>query len=303
LPDGRSITYDHDPLGRRIAKRINGSITEKYLWNGRTQLLAVYDGANNLLMRFDYADSLVPFSMIKGGVKYYLTHDQVGSLRVVTDVTGTVIKRIDYDSFGNIIADSDSSFTIPFGFVGGMHDRDTNLVRFGYRDYLPETGRWTAKDPIGFAGGDIDLYGYTAGDPINFLDPLGLQTCPVALGAGAGLGAGLSAAAPWIAGALAAYLVYDYIKDNYDLYWRCSNNTNNPFGPWLTGKNSIVPPYGLNFKLAQDKLQIPTTPTRVLPVLVSKKEPIAGPQRATKYPPLGSGGGHEWYRGRDFPEN
>jgi uncharacterized protein RhaS with RHS repeats len=47
-------------------------------------------------------------------------------------------------------------------------------VRFGYRDYDPEVGRWTAKDPIGFAGGDTDLYGYVLNNPINFIDSFGL---------------------------------------------------------------------------------------------------------------------------------
>jgi len=64
---------------------------------------------------------------------------------------------------------------IPFGFAGGLHDRDTGLVRFGYRDYDPDTGRWTAKDPIGFAGGDSDLYGYCVNDPVNGFDPSGLM--------------------------------------------------------------------------------------------------------------------------------
>ncbi|MFZ2922373.1 MAG: RHS repeat-associated core domain-containing protein, partial [Desulfosalsimonadaceae bacterium] len=51
---------------------------------------------------------------------------------------------------------------------------DTGLVRFGFRDYDPETGRWTAKDPIGFGGGDTDLYGYCLNDPMNWVDPWGL---------------------------------------------------------------------------------------------------------------------------------
>jgi RHS repeat-associated protein len=85
-----------------------------------------------------------------------------------------VIKRVDYDSFGNIIEDTDSIFEVPFGFAGGLHDRDTGLVRFGYRDYDPGVGRWTAKDPIFFAGGDIDLYGYCLNNPINLIDPEGL---------------------------------------------------------------------------------------------------------------------------------
>ena len=174
LPDGTLIEYVHDPLGRRIAKRINGTIVEKYLWQGMTRLLAVYDGANNLLMRFEYADDRMPVALTAGGATYYLAYDQVGSLRVVADAAGVVIKRIDYDSFGNIIADTNPAFGLPFGFAGGLHDRDTGLVRFGHRDYDPDVGRWTAKDPIFFAGGDTDLYGYVLNDPMNLIDPLGL---------------------------------------------------------------------------------------------------------------------------------
>ncbi len=174
LPDGRYIEYAYDPLGRRIVKKVNGIITEKYLWQGQTRLLAVYDGSDNLLMRFEYADSRVPLTATIGGSTYYLTYDQVGSLKAVADSFGNVVKRIEYDSFGNIITDTNPLFPIPIGFAGGQHDRDTNLVRFGYRDYAPEIGRWTAKDPILFAGGDADLYGYVQSDPINFSDPSGL---------------------------------------------------------------------------------------------------------------------------------
>jgi len=126
-------------------------------------------------MRFDYADARMPVAMTKGGITYYLTYDQVGSLRVVADASGNVTKRIDYDSFGGILGDTNPGFTIPFSFAGGLHDRDTGLVRFGFRDYDPETGRWTAKDPIGFGGGDVDLYGYCISDPINWADPFGLR--------------------------------------------------------------------------------------------------------------------------------
>ena len=108
------------------------------------------------------------------GQRYYLGYDQVGSLRMVTDAAGNVVKRRDYDSFGNIISDSNPELTVPFGFAGGLHDPDTGLVRFGYRDYDPDMGRWTAKDPIGFAGGDTDLYGYVQNDPVNWIDPYGL---------------------------------------------------------------------------------------------------------------------------------
>ncbi len=178
LPDATVIEYVHDPLGRRIAKKVNGSITEKYLWLGLTRLLAVYDGNDNLIMRFEYADGRMPVAMTNDGGTYYLTYDQVGSLRVVADASGNVVKRVEYDSFGNIIGigGTDPAFTVPFGFAGGLRDSDTGLVRFGYRDYDPDIGRWTAKDPVLFNGGDTDLYGYCLNDPINWVDPLGFET-------------------------------------------------------------------------------------------------------------------------------
>jgi RHS repeat-associated protein len=174
LPDEKTIEYIHDPLGRRIAKRVNGAVVEKYLWQGMTRLLAVYDGSDNLIMRFEYADHRVPYAAVIEGLTYYLTYDQVGSLRAVADGTGNVVKRIDYDSFGNITNDSEPAFAVPFGFGGGLYDQDTDFVRFGYRDYNPDIGRWTAKDPIAFAGGDTDLYGYVLNDPVNAVDIFGL---------------------------------------------------------------------------------------------------------------------------------
>ena len=40
------------------------------------------------------------------------------------------------------------------------------------RDYDPEVGRWTAKDPLEYDGGDTNFYAYA--DPINFVDAVGL---------------------------------------------------------------------------------------------------------------------------------
>ena len=184
LEDGRIITYDHDPFGRRIAKIIDGTVTEKYLWQDNTTLLAVYDASDNLIERFNYADGRLPVSMLRGGSTYYMMYDQVGSLRLIIDSTGNIIKRVDYDSFGNIINDTNPGFTVPFCFAGGLHDRDTGLVRFGARDFDPTIGRWTAKDPIDFAGGDVNLYGYVQNNPVNFVDPFGLWTFSGGFGLG-----------------------------------------------------------------------------------------------------------------------
>jgi RHS repeat-associated protein len=108
------------------------------------------------------------------GAVAYLYYDQVGSLRVVADESGNVIKEVLYDPFGGIIEDSSPEFRIPIGFAGGLHDRDLGFVRFGWRDYDTFTSRWTAPDPMGDAGGDPDWYGYCLDDPVNGIDPLGL---------------------------------------------------------------------------------------------------------------------------------
>jgi len=72
-----------------------------------------------------------------------------------------------------------------FGFAGGIYDRYTRLVRFGARDYDAETGRWTARDPLLFAGGDTNLYGYVGNNPISFIDPTGeIGVGPVILALG-----------------------------------------------------------------------------------------------------------------------
>ena len=75
---------------------------------------------------------------------------------------------------GLLCSDSNPDFTVPLGYGGGLPDRHIGLIRFGFRDDDPDVGRWTAKDPIGYAGGDNDLYGYCLDDPINGVDPEGL---------------------------------------------------------------------------------------------------------------------------------
>jgi len=76
-----------------------------------------------------------------------------------------------------------------------VYDRDTRLVRFGARDYDPEVGRWTAKDPIRFGGGDANLYGYVFQDPLNYSDALGWYYILTGGGISTVLGGGLEASA------------------------------------------------------------------------------------------------------------
>jgi RHS repeat-associated protein len=136
------------------------------------------DGDGNVVTRFVYGTRPnVPDYMIRGGVDYRIISDHLGSVRLVVheDASGNLVidQRIDYSPFGRVINDTNPGFQ-PFGFAGGLYDHDTGLVRFGARDYDPEVGRWTSKDPILFAGGDTNLYGYVLADPVNTQDLDGL---------------------------------------------------------------------------------------------------------------------------------
>ena len=91
-----------------------------------------------------------------------------------------MIKEIAYDSFGNTTRDTLPQLFFPLGFAGGLVDPHTGFIRFGFRDYDPATGRFTAKDPLGDTGGDHDLYDYCVDDPVSFVDPQGLAAQSVA---------------------------------------------------------------------------------------------------------------------------
>jgi RHS repeat-associated protein len=191
LPDGTAIEYVSDGQNRRIGKKVNGVLTQGFLYGSQLRPAAELDGSGALVARFVYGTRInVPDYMVKGGVTYRLLTDHLGSVRLVLDTTtGTIAQQLDYDEFGQITQDTHPGFQ-PFGFAGGLYDPATKLTRFGARDYDAFTGRWTTKDPIGFGGGDASLYRYTLGDPMNFLDPSG-ELINVAAGAiiGAGLGA------------------------------------------------------------------------------------------------------------------
>jgi RHS repeat-associated protein len=171
LPGGSRIDYTVDGTNRRIGKKVNGVAVQGFLYQDQLRIIAELDGTGNVVSRFVYGSRVnVPDYMTKGGATYRIIADHLGSPRlVVNTATGVVVQRIDYDEFGQIILDTNPGFQ-PFGFAGGLYDQHTTLVRFGARDYDPEIGRWTSKDPIRFAGGDTNLYGYAVNNPLSYFD-------------------------------------------------------------------------------------------------------------------------------------
>jgi len=109
--------------------------------------------------------------MLKGGQTYRIVADHLGSVRLVVNVaTGAVAQRMTYDEYGKVVEDTNPGFQ-PFGYAGGIYDRDTGLVRFGARDW------WTAKDPAGIVADGFNVYSFVDGMPIDRFDPSGRASC------------------------------------------------------------------------------------------------------------------------------
>ena len=117
---------------------------------------------------------------------------------MVVDADGTVVKRVDRDTWGRVLADSAPAFALPIGFAGGIEDPDTGLVRFGMRDYDPQTGRFTARDPLFHSGSPGNLFAYADSSPASRVDPSGM----ISLGASAYafFGGGAQASINWETG-------------------------------------------------------------------------------------------------------
>ena len=59
-------------------------------------------------------------------------------------------------------------------FTGREYDSETGLYFYRARYYDPAIGRFISEDPIGFSGGDLNLYAYVRNNPVKYKDPLGL---------------------------------------------------------------------------------------------------------------------------------
>ena len=186
--DGTLVEYLHDAMGRRMVRKVAGAVDRKYLWDDSGLLHAVLAADNSVDTRFEYTGGMLPSRLVRGVQVYYLGYDASGSLRIVTDVNGSVVKQVDYDTWGNVVSDSNPQFDALFGYGTGIRDDVTGLLQVGARDYSPLLGQWLAPDPIGPEAG-FTPYRFAGNDPATLQDPTGLWE--IGLGLFAGVGAKL----------------------------------------------------------------------------------------------------------------
>ncbi len=168
-------SFVYDALDRRILMDNNGTkVSTVYVgtapwadFSASGNVLAHYlpgEGIDELLARFRPGE----------GTSWYLA-DRLGSVRHLADSAGSIVDTIQYDSFGNILSETNPSRGDRFKFAGREFDSTTGLYYNRARYYDPRTGEFISEDPLVFGGGDANLQRYAGNDPVNATDPTGTQ--------------------------------------------------------------------------------------------------------------------------------
>lgn len=141
------------------------------------------------------------------GVQSLYVYDGIGNPEALVTNQDSTTFAYDYDPYGVPALNDDNGEgdpVNPFQFKGGIHDRSTNWVKFGYRWYSVGTGRFTQRDTLDapLDPANANRYTFAGNDPINYSDPLGLAVGCDEIGLVVGVGVGL-ALIPVTAGASA----------------------------------------------------------------------------------------------------
>ena len=204
----KSMLYKYDGNGRRIAKEVNGSRTN-YLYDNEDIVLEL--GDNNILKAMYLHGPGIdePIAMIRdingnGAFEedelFFYTKDHLNSIHALTNKDGRPVQRYNYSAYGKTKIEktsaADKLVKNPYGYTSREWDEETGDYYYRARYYDPSTGRFLTPDPIGFKGGDANLYRYVGNNPVLYVDPYGKNRFAIAVG-----------------GLLVTYLFYKYVVD------------------------------------------------------------------------------------------
>ncbi len=187
--------YERDADGNIAAAAINSSVYYAYDADDHRVLkqgvggatVYVYDVMGQLAEEYSTLSETSPCATC------YLTADNLGSTRVITNPSGAAISQHDYLPFGEEIPlaysgranlasyQGGAADDVNQKFTGKERDSESGLDYFGARYYGSALGRFTSADPLLNSGQPWDpqtwnRYSYTLNNPLRYTDPLGLWT-------------------------------------------------------------------------------------------------------------------------------
>ena len=197
-------SYSYNAIGLPYAKAGSGGVTRwTYAADGtKLSRLSPYPSSPTL----DYVGNLIyegnslKTILVEGGYidytaiqngseaspyRFFVT-DHQGNVRVVTDASGTALQVNHYDPYGTLLPittsspdnptvmlnDSEES---PYKYSGKEWDSRASLYDFSARMYNPSLTRFTTMDPLAEKYYSISPYAYCANNPVNFVDPEGMN--------------------------------------------------------------------------------------------------------------------------------
>jgi len=166
--------YFYDAFGRRVKKIVSGAVT-CFHYDTQGNLISETEGDGSPLRDYVYQNGCLTAMKLygeKAGV-YYVICDHLGTPQQIVNTAGAVVWKAAYLPFGKaqILIET---IMCNIRFPGQYYDSETGLHYNWHRYYDPKTGRYMTPDPIGLDGG-INLFAYVSNNPVNLVDPLGLE--------------------------------------------------------------------------------------------------------------------------------
>jgi RHS repeat-associated protein len=179
---GVSSSYLQNFFGRRIKKTV-GSTTTYFLWDGM-RLLSEHNGSGVREKRYGYGSAgYAPWQLQDAAGTYWAHADRLEQPRLLTSSTGQVVWKATAAAYGSSVVQPDpdgngTAIILNTRLPGQYWDSESGLHYNYFRDYDPQLGRYVQADPIG-QNGDFNVYVYAALNPVNYIDPLGLDLLTV----------------------------------------------------------------------------------------------------------------------------
>jgi RHS repeat-associated protein len=166
-------TFSYNLLGQRVKTQRNSTVRNLHR-DHNNRLLFETDTNGAVTTMYIYSGPR-PLAMLRGGETYFYHYDQLGSVVALTDSTGTVKAAYIHSPFGVNLAQN-GTIENPFTWLGalGVEDDGEGIYYMTNRHYDAHSARFLQKDPSGFNGGH-NLYAYAGNNPVNLVDPLGLN--------------------------------------------------------------------------------------------------------------------------------